>query len=140
MFTTRLPLRFAHCDPAGIAYYPRYFELCDAAVEDWTAAVLGLDRRTMHGDLGLGLPTVSLNAEFAAPSRLGDLLDFTVRITRLGKSSIELSIEIACAGEARCAVRSTLVLIDLASARARPWPTELLERLKRHELPNEGTS
>ena len=33
-FTTRTPLRFAHCDPAGIAYYPRYFEIVDAAAHD----------------------------------------------------------------------------------------------------------
>lgn len=140
MFTTSLPLRFAHCDPAGIAYYPRYFELCDAAIEDWTAAVLGIDRRTMHGDLGLGLPTASLDAEFAAPSRLGDILDFAIRATRVGKSSIDLSVDVACAGEARFAVRSTLVLIDLVSVQARAWPAEFLERLKRHECPNKEPS
>ena len=81
MFRTSLPLRFAHCDPAGIAYYPRYFELCDAAIEDWTAAVLGISRREMHVDRGLGLPTVTLTADFAMPSRLGDMLDFTITVT-----------------------------------------------------------
>lgn len=140
MFTTSLPLRFAHCDPAGIAYYPRYFELCDAAVEDWTAAVLGVDRRTMHGELGMGLPTVALNAEFTAPSRLGDMLDFTVRTLRVGKSSLDLAVDIACGGEARFAVRPTLVLIDLASAQARAWPADFLERLRKDATSNKEAS
>lgn len=134
MFETSLPLRFAHCDPAGIAYYPRYFELCDAAIEDWTAAVLGIDRRKMHLERGLGLPTVSLHAEFAAPSRLGDMLDFDVSVTRVGRSSVDLAVGIACAGQPRFTVRYTQVLTDLAGGSARPWPPELLERLNK-ELP-----
>ncbi|ALC13087.1 acyl-CoA thioesterase [Sphingopyxis sp. 113P3] len=131
MFRTSLPLRFAHCDPAGIAYYPRYFELCDAAIEDWTAAVLGIDRRKMHLEMGLGLPTVSLNAEFSAPSRLGDMLDFTVTVTRAGRSSVDLAVDIACAGQPRFAVRFTQVLTDLAKGSSRTWPPEFLERLKK---------
>lgn len=131
MFHTSLPLRFAHCDPAGIAFYPRYFELCDATIEDWTAAVLGIDRRTLHLDMGLGLPTVSLHAEFATPSRLGDRLDFTVAVTRAGRSSVDLAVAIACAGQPRFSVRYTQVLIDLAQGRSRPWPPELLDRLNK---------
>ncbi|MDM7955697.1 thioesterase family protein [Blastomonas sp.] len=129
MFRTCLPLRFAHCDPAGIAYYPRYFELCDAAIEDWTAAVLGIDRREMHMVLGLGLPTVTLTADFAVPSRLGDMLDFAVSVTRVGRSSIDLTVDIDCDGERRFTVRYTQVLTQLAEGKSHPWPSELHERL-----------
>lgn len=131
MFETSLPLRFAHCDPAGIAYYPRYFELCDAAIEDWTAAVLGIDRRTMHQDMGFGLPTVNLQADFAEPSRLGDQLDFTVAVTRVGRSSIDLAVDISSAGQPRFAVRYTQVLTDLAEGNSRVWPPDLLDRLNK---------
>jgi 4-hydroxybenzoyl-CoA thioesterase len=129
MFRTSLPLRFAHCDPAGIAYYPRYFELCDAAIEDWTAAVLGISRREIHVDRGLGLPTVTLTADFAIPSRLGDMLDFTITVTRVGRSSVDLNVDIDCAGERRFSVRFTQVLTDLSEVTSRPWPPELHERL-----------
>ncbi len=134
MFRTRLPLRFAHCDPAGIAYYPRYFELCDAAIEDWTAEVLGVSRREMHFAQGLGMPTVTLSADFAIPSRLGDLLDFTVRVTRVGRSSVDLKVDIDCGDERRFCVRYTQVLTDLARGKSHPWPPELLERLTK-DLP-----
>ncbi len=129
MFSVTYPLRFAHCDPAGIAYYPRYFELCDAAIEDWTAAILGVDRRTMHIDMGLGLPTVDLKASFTAMSRLGDLLDISVSVERVGRSSIDLAIDVSSAGEPRFGVRYTQVLTSLTESRAVPWPDDLRERL-----------
>jgi 4-hydroxybenzoyl-CoA thioesterase len=130
MFRTSYPLRFAHCDPAGIAYYPRCLELCDAAIEDWTPAVLGDDRRTMHLQRGEGLPTVSLASVFAAPSRLGDRLDFAVKLTRVGRSSIDLEVEVTCESEPRFMVRLTQVLIDLASGTSRAWPPEYRQRLE----------
>ena len=129
MFRTSRPLRFAHCDPAGIAYYPRYFELCVAAIEDWSAAVLGVTRREMHFSHGLGLPTVTLTADFAIPSRLGDILDFTVAVTRVGRSSVDLTVDIDCAAERRFTVRYTQVLTDLAEGRSRHWPPEMHARL-----------
>jgi 4-hydroxybenzoyl-CoA thioesterase len=130
MFTVTYPLRFAHCDPAGIAFYPRCFELCDAAVEDWTPAVLSDDRRTMHLERGLGLPTVELASTFAAPSKLGDLLDFAVKLTRVGRSSIDLEIDVTCNGEPRFSVRLTQVLIELAGGTSQPWPPEYRQRLE----------
>ena len=129
-FRLTLPLRFAHCDPAGIAYYPRLLELADAAIEDWTAAVLGVPRRTMHLELGLGMPTVDLRADFAATSRLGDPLDFAVAVERVGRSSVGLSVEVACAGERRFGVRYAQVLVRAATGHAEPWPAEWRARLE----------
>ncbi|MDZ3831628.1 MAG: thioesterase family protein [Sphingopyxis sp.] len=136
MFQTRLPLRFGHCDPAGIAYYPRCFELCDAAVEDWTAAILGVDRRRMHGDMRLGLPTVDMHATFHQPCRLGDLLDFTVDVVRVGRSSIDLDVVAACEGSARFSVRFTQVLTQLDLGRSVAWPTDFRTALN-HALHKE---
>lgn len=129
MFTVTFPLRFGHCDPAGIAFYPRYFELCDAAIEDWTAAVLGLDRRTMHLELNLGLPTVKLQASFSKASRHGDTLAFAVRTTRVGSSSVDLDLTVTCAGEIRFVAHYTMVLTNLEAVRAVPWPDALRQRL-----------
>jgi 4-hydroxybenzoyl-CoA thioesterase len=32
---TRVPIRFQHTDPAGIVFYPRYFEILGQIIEDW---------------------------------------------------------------------------------------------------------
>jgi 4-hydroxybenzoyl-CoA thioesterase len=123
-------LRFAHCDPAGIAYYPRYFELCDAAIEDWTEAVIGVPRRVMHLEMGLALPTVTLEAEFTAVSRLGDPLDIAIDVTTVGHSSVGLRAEVSSGGERRFAVRYKQVLMIMAAGEATPWPLPWRTRLE----------
>ena len=128
-FTVSYPVRFAHCDPAGIVYYPRYFELCDAAIEEWTETVIGVSRKTLHLDMGLALPTVDLKAGFPAPSRLGDWLDIAIVIERVGRSSIVLACDVTSGGEKRLSVTFTQVLTSMDEMRPQPWPPEWRERL-----------
>ena len=128
-FRVSLPLRFGHCDPAGIAYYPRYFELCDAAIEDWTQKALGVSRGTLHLELGLALPTVDLHATFSAPSRLGDLLDIDIAVRRIGRSSLVLAVEVTSGGSERFLVSFTQVLTDMNTMTSQPWPRVWRERL-----------
>ena len=129
-FRRTYPLRFAHCDPAGIAYYPRYFEICDAAIEDWTEAVIGVPRRLMHLDMGLALPTVTLAAEFTAVSRLGDPLDIALDVASIGNSSVGLRADVSSCGERRFAVSYKQVLMAMASGEAQPWPADWRARLE----------
>ncbi|CPO21707.1 4-hydroxybenzoyl CoA thioesterase [Bordetella pertussis] len=34
-FVSEVEVRFRHCDPAGIVFYPRYFEMINDFVEEW---------------------------------------------------------------------------------------------------------
>lgn len=121
-FTSRQDVRFAHVDAAGIVFYPRYFEMLNAAVEDYFAQDVGVDFRTMHMDQGLGVPTVKLEAEFVAPSRLGDALDFGLAAARVGRSSLDLAITVRCSEEVRFRARAVLVCMDLTTGRSVEWP------------------
>ena len=80
-FVSRQRVRFAHVDAAGIVFYPRYFEMLNAAVEEYFGAVVGMDFADIHLVRRLGVPTVRLEADFAGPSHLGDLLDFALEAT-----------------------------------------------------------
>lgn len=124
-FVSQQMVRFAHVDAAGIVFYPRYFEMLNAAVEDYFAQVCGVDFATMHLGRRLGVPTVKLDAAFAAPSRLGDVLDFTLTVVRVGGSSAEIEVDVACAGEPRFAARVVLVCMDLDAAKSTPWPEDM---------------
>ena len=128
-FTGRYRIRFAHCDPAGIAYFPRCLELSDMAVEDWTEAFLGVPRAELHLERGLGLPTVELHTSFTAVSRLGDWLDISITVEEVGRTSVTLAINATCKGEPRFTMTSKQVLMDLRATRATAWPAELRERL-----------
>lgn len=128
-FRLTTPLRFAHCDSAGIAYYPRYFELCDAAVEDWTHFALGVTRRVLHMEFKLALPTVDLHATFSAPSYLGDLLEISLAVVRVGNSSVLLNVEVASDGQKRFRAVQTQVLTDMRTMKSQRWPAEWRKRL-----------
>jgi len=129
-FPARQRLRFAHCDAAGIAYYPRLLELADGVIEDWTEQVLGVARRELHLDLGRGLPTVDLRTQFTNVSRLGDWLDFELRVERIGTSSVDFALEMTCAGDPRLSARYTQVLVELAAMRSLAWPSEWRARIE----------
>lgn len=118
-------VRFAHIDAAGIVFYPRYFEMLNAAMEDYFAQVVGVDFAEMHQVRGLGVPTVRLEVDFTAPSRLGDELDFLIAPVHVGRSSAEMSVKVECAGELR--FRSTVVLVcmDLKKGRSAEWPADM---------------
>ena len=87
MQVLELPVRFAHVDAAGIVFYPRYFEMLNAAVEQYFADIVGIDFRQMHLERQIGVPTVHLEADFSAPSRLGDRLAIDLIVDRVGRSS-----------------------------------------------------
>ena len=122
-------VRFQHCDPAGIVFYPRYFEMLNATIEEWFATRLGHSFAEIHGPMRMAVPTAALSAEFRAPSRLGDVLDFTLALKRVGHASCEIGVTVACAGAPRVAFLSTLVWIALEDGRPKPWPGALRARL-----------
>jgi 4-hydroxybenzoyl-CoA thioesterase len=128
-FRVSLPVRFADCDPAGIAYFPRLLALVDAAIEDWTAHVLGVDRQGLHAGMRLGLPTVMLESAFLSPARLGDLLDFEVGVTRLGTTSVGLAVTAAVAERPCLEARLVQVLTNLDTMRPSPWPESWRARI-----------
>jgi 4-hydroxybenzoyl-CoA thioesterase len=129
-FVAQIPVRFAHCDPAGIVFYPRYFEMFNALVEDWCAEGLGVSFRELHLERGLGLPTVHIETDFTAPSGLGDVLRAELSVQKLGGASVTVSIRmLGPQGEQRVKGELVLVMMDLQRRRAVPIPGELRGRI-----------
>lgn len=122
-----IPIEFNHCDPAGIVFYPRYFEMTNSVIENFFADVVGRSFAQMHLGQGNGVPTVRIEAEFVAPSRLGEKVLFTLEIVKLGGASAEFSIRARLGEEERMRLRLTLVWIE--SGRAAPWPEEMRARM-----------
>jgi 4-hydroxybenzoyl-CoA thioesterase len=118
-------VRFSHCDPAGIVFFPQYFIMFNGLVEDWFNQGLGLDYADYITGHRLGFPVVSLNSEFVSPSRIGERITLGLKLEHLGKSSLKLSITCSYKNEER--VRATLVLVamDLDQAKAVPVPDDL---------------
>jgi 4-hydroxybenzoyl-CoA thioesterase len=135
-YTTRHKIRFGHCDPAGIVYFPRYFEMINAVVEDWFADAVERDFNSLHVEAGTSVPTVNLNTDFKSPSRLGEWLDFRLTVTRIGNASLALTITAHCGNELRLNNESTLVYVDMESGKPRRWPDDMRQRFERDREPN----
>lgn len=128
-YTRSIPVEFNHCDPAGIVFYPRYFEMTNSVVENFFAEVGGYSFARMMAE-GQGVPTARLETNFHAPSRLGDRLDFTLTVTRIGGASIGFTLTARCGQELR--ITADLTLVWVQTGRPAPWPEALRHRLAAH--------
>lgn len=132
VFTTTCVVRFRHCDPAGIVFYPRYFEMINDFVEIWFEQGLGLSFHTLHVLRNVGTPTASVQCDFVAPSRWNDTLHQSLAIERLGGASASVSIEFRDdAGALRLNATMTLVTVDLQTLKARQIPDDLRLQMQR---------
>ncbi|HVO17067.1 MAG TPA: thioesterase family protein [Alphaproteobacteria bacterium] len=130
-FTLRLPIRFTHTDPAGIVFFPRFFEMIQAAVEEWFTQGLGINFAKFVRD-GFGTPTAHTECDFLKPCFLGDFLDIAVTLERVGRTSLELSFVGTVDGEERLRARSVLVLFSLIRRATVPIDGDLRARLERY--------
>ncbi len=130
-YTKTIQIEFNHCDPAGIVFYPRYFEMTNSVVENFFADEIERSFAQMHNDgMKNGVPTVHIEADFVAPSRLGDKVDFTLVVRKLGGSSVAVEITGRMGDEVRMRARITLVWID--NMKAARWPEAMRARLAAH--------
>lgn len=128
-FTTQHKVLFQHCDPAGIVFYPRYFEMINAVVEQWFEQALDESFAAIIA-AGDGVPTRHIETDFLRPSRLGETLAFTLDVGKLGRTSLGLHIAAECAGEARLNASLTLVRIAQTNGRPKPWPDTLVTAIE----------
>ncbi len=118
-------IRFSHCDPAAIVYFPRFFDLAHGTMEDWFATAVGHPLPELIGKRRVGTPTVSIQCDFIKPLRMGDTLRFELRVTKLGNASADLEYRGLKDGVEHLRIRQTVVFMDLDAARAVPIPGDV---------------
>lgn len=128
-FERPLRVRFAHCDPAGIVFYPQYLVLFTTLVEDWFDHGLSIPYASVLGPRRMGLPTVRLEVDFKAISRMGDDVRLGLQVERLGERSLTLALDLRAGDEQRVAARKVLVATSLQTHRAVAWPQDLREAM-----------
>lgn len=127
IFHHPLRIEFNHCDPAGIVFYPRFFEMVNSTCQTFFREVAGHSYAAMMDD-GSGVPTAALETTFHAPSRLEEVLDWRLRVTRLGASSIAFEVTAHCGDSHRVTANLTLVYVN-ANGRPQPWTPEMRARI-----------
>jgi 4-hydroxybenzoyl-CoA thioesterase len=124
-FERERTIRFSQCDPAGIVFFPQYLVMVNDLNEDWVSTLLGVPYADLIGRRRIGLPTVSLQCEFSAISRMGELVSLGLSVERLGTRSITLRHGCRLGDESRMSMRQVLVSTDLNTHRAIDVPADL---------------
>ena len=129
----QIHVEWGDCDPAGIVYFPRYFEYFDACTNALFESA-GLPKPDLLRTYGIvGIPLVEAHARYIAPSSFGDTLMVETRITEWKSSSFSVQHKLY-RGEI-LAVEATEVRVwtvrtgsDLKRIESRPIPREVIER------------
>lgn len=128
-FTTEIVVRFNHVDPAGIVYYPRYYEMINQASEIWFEDALEYPYPKMFAE-GWAVPLAHLESSFKNPSYLNDRLTFALGVTKIGRSRIDLSIVTSCKDEIRFLTRQSIVWVNHKTIKSAAIPGDIRAKME----------
>jgi 4-hydroxybenzoyl-CoA thioesterase len=134
--TTRI--EWCDCDPAGIIFYPRYFEIFDTGTTALFERALGMSKIAYLKAYDFaGHPVVETRARFRQPTRFGDNISIETKLVECGGSTFKLEHRISKGGAVAVEGFETRVWMartgDSRHMQTRPIPAEVVARLKQAE-------
>ena len=85
-----IQVEWGDCDPAGIVYFPRFFEFFDACTNALFERA-GFRKAEMLRHYGLlGIPLIEAAAQFYVPAAFGESVTVETRIVEWGNSSFRV--------------------------------------------------
>ncbi len=138
MLTNKRNVRivWGDCDPAGIVFYPRYFEMFDASTTALFERALGMTKyEFVKAYDTVGYPMVDTRARFLLPTRYGDDVVIETEITEIKRSSFSLRHRLMKDGELAVEGFETRVWVgrdpaDQDKIKAKPLPEAIVAKLK----------
>jgi 4-hydroxybenzoyl-CoA thioesterase len=132
-FTRSVPVRFSHCDPAGIVYFPHYFDMFNGLIEDWYGEELAYDYAALIMGSKFGFPFVHIECDFKIPSRMGDVIDLTLLVERIGRTSLGIAIVCHRDGDERLRARVVTAMMSLETRQPVPLPPALRDKIEAYQ-------
>jgi 4-hydroxybenzoyl-CoA thioesterase len=97
--TRNTRIEWGDCDPAGIIFYARYFEIFDTSTTMLIERALGMKKiEYLKVYDFLGHPLVETRAKFRLPTRFGDEVAVETALTACGRSSFTIEHRLTHAG------------------------------------------
>ena len=130
-------IQWGECDPAGIVFYPRYFEMFDGATTAMFSAGTGLTKYQMFETYKFaGYPMVDTRARFVIPTRFGDDITIETTMTDARRSSFNIVHQLKKDDALAVEAFETRVWVgrdpvDASKIKSQPIPAEVLARLSR---------
>jgi 4-hydroxybenzoyl-CoA thioesterase len=86
----KVRIEWGDCDPAGIVYFPRYFEIFDVCTNEMMEAAGYPKYETLKRFDLVGWSLIDVGAKFIAPSTYGDVVEIESRVSEWGRSSFKI--------------------------------------------------
>ncbi len=126
-------IRFGDCDPAGIVFFPTWFALANAAVEDFFRDELAIDFHALHATRRIGTGFAHAEADFFAPGLMGDAVLLTPILTRIGGASYGFTMHVHRGSAELLRMQLVTATTDLDARRPVPIPADLRAALTRYQ-------
>ena len=127
-------IEWGDCDPAGIIYYPRYFEIFDASTAALIERALGMSKYDYLKAYDFaGHPLVNAHSRFLIATRFGDDVMIETAVTALRRSSFNVHHRLFKDGALAVEGFETRVWVQgdpaKGTMKAKPLPQAVIERL-----------
>lgn len=132
VFTHDHLIRFAHCDPAAIVYFPDFLDLAHSTMEDWLREGVGCALPDLIRQRRIGTPTVNLQCDFIRPVAMGEVLRYELRVRKVGNASVVLEHRGVRDGVECLRIAQTIVFMNLDAQKAVPIPDDLRPAIERY--------
>jgi 4-hydroxybenzoyl-CoA thioesterase len=127
-------VEWCDCDPAGIIFYPRYFEMFDTSTTMLIERALGMNKIAyLKAYAFAGHPVVEARARFRFPTRFGDEVAIESALVGCGRSSFKIEHRLTKAGALAAEGFETRVWVarppdDPQRIKSQPIPAAVLAR------------
>ena len=100
VFRRQVTIEWGHCDPDGMVFEPRLFELFDWNLWLLFEAALGMRPADLPGKFGIvGIPLVGAQARFLVPARFNDVADIASEVSEFRRSSFDVKHRLTIGGQ-----------------------------------------
>lgn len=84
-------VQWGQCDPAGVVFNSRFFEVFDQSTWLLFEAALGVKAHELSKTFDIfGIPLVDARANFLKPAKFGDVIEIASRVAEFRRSSFEI--------------------------------------------------
>jgi 4-hydroxybenzoyl-CoA thioesterase len=99
IYRRQLTIEWGQCDPAGIVFNSRFFEMFDASTWLLFEAALGVKPQDLGPHFGIiGIALVDARADFLKPVKFGTVIEIASRVTEFRRSSFDVEHKITLGG------------------------------------------
>jgi YbgC/YbaW family acyl-CoA thioester hydrolase len=111
-------VRWSDIDASGIILWSAYTRLVESAETELFRAA-GFPYATLWDQLDVWLPRVQFHIDYRSPARLDDLLDTSIWVGRIGRSSIRFEFAMSNV-DAETVAEGYLVIVAISRKEGRP--------------------